>query len=60
VTWVAGHTVEVKRAFYKAVAEGVAKKAGLRTQDIWTSLVDVAREDWPLGNGEMQHAPKAD
>jgi 4-oxalocrotonate tautomerase len=59
VTWNAGRPVEVKKAFYKAVAEGVAEKAGLRIEDVWISLVDVAREDWSFGNGEMQYAPKA-
>jgi 4-oxalocrotonate tautomerase len=58
VTWNAGRPVEVKKAFYKAVAEGIAEKAGLRIQDVWISLIDVAREDWSFGNGEMQYAPK--
>lgn len=59
VTWNAGLTVEVKKAFYKAVAEGIHLKAGVRIQDVWISLVDVQREDWSFGNGEMQYAPKA-
>ncbi|OWQ44139.1 tautomerase family protein [Roseateles noduli] len=59
VTWNAGRTVEVKQAFYKAVAEGIAEKTGLRIQDVVINLVDVAREDWSFGNGEMQYAPKA-
>ncbi|HEX6137674.1 MAG TPA: tautomerase family protein [Casimicrobiaceae bacterium] len=59
VTWNAGRTIDVKKAFYKAVAEGIAKKARLRIQDVWISLIDVAREDWSFGNGEMQYAPKA-
>ncbi|WP_431048293.1 tautomerase family protein [Roseateles sp. L2-2] len=58
VTWNAGRTVEVKQAFYKAVAEGIAGKTGLRIQDVVINLVDVAREDWSFGNGEMQYAPK--
>lgn len=58
VTWNAGRTTDVKKAFYKAVADGIARKAGLRIQDVWISLVDVAREDWSFGNGEMQYAPK--
>lgn len=58
VTWNAGRTTEVKKAFYKAVAEGIAQKAGLRKQDVWISLIDVSREDWSFGNGEMQYAPK--
>ncbi|MBS0405474.1 MAG: tautomerase family protein [Proteobacteria bacterium] len=59
VTWNSGRTIEVKKAFYKAVAEGIAAKAGLRVQDVWISLIDVAREDWSFGNGEMQYAPPA-
>ena len=58
VTWNAGRAIEVKKAFYKAVAEGISTKAGIRIQDVFISLVDVAREDWSFGNGEMQYAPK--
>jgi 4-oxalocrotonate tautomerase len=58
ITWVAGRALEVKKAFVKAVAEGISRKAGLRIQDVWISLVDVARENWSCGNGEMQYAPK--
>jgi len=59
VTWNAGRSIDVKKAFYKAVAEGISQQAGLRIQDVWISLIDVAREDWSFGNGEMQYAPKA-
>ncbi len=58
VTWNAGRTIEVKKAFYKAVAEGISTKAGIRIQDVFISLIDVAREDWSFGSGEMQYAPK--
>lgn len=57
VTWNAGRAVDVKKAFYKAVAEGISQQAGIRIQDVWISLIDVAREDWSFGNGEMQYAP---
>ncbi len=57
VTWNAGRTVEVKKAFYKAVAEGIHQKAGLRIEDVWISLIDVQRENWSFGNGEMQYTP---
>ncbi|QBY56489.1 tautomerase family protein [Cupriavidus oxalaticus] len=59
VTWNAGRSTEVKKAFYKAVAEGISRETGIRIQDVWISLVDVNREDWSFGNGEMQYAPKA-
>ena len=32
---------------------------GIRVQDVRISLIDVAREDWAFGNGDMQYAPKA-
>jgi len=59
ITWNSGRSTEVKKAFYKAVAEGISEKTGMRKQDVWINLIDVAREDWSFGNGEMQYAPKA-
>lgn len=58
VTWNAGRTTDVKKAFYKAIAEGISQKTEIRIQDVFISLIDVAREDWSFGNGEMQYAPK--
>ncbi|MGF6447543.1 tautomerase family protein [Paraburkholderia youngii] len=57
-TWNAGRTIDVKKAFYKVVADGIHAKAGVRKEDIWISLIDVAKENWSFGNGEMQYAPK--
>ncbi|KAA1009650.1 tautomerase family protein [Paraburkholderia panacisoli] len=59
ITWNSGRTIEVKKAFYKAIADGIHAKTGVRKEDVWISLVDVAREDWSFGNGEMQYAPTA-
>lgn len=58
ITWNAGRSTAVKKAFYSAVAEGIHQKTGLRKEDVWISLIDVNREDWSFGNGEMQYAPK--
>lgn len=58
ITWNAGRSTDVKKAFYKAVAEGIAAKTGMRIDDVWINLIDVAREDWSFGRGEMQYAPK--
>ncbi|MDB5979003.1 MAG: tautomerase enzyme family protein [Pseudomonas sp.] len=58
ITWNTGRTVEVKKAFYKAIAEGINEKTGIRKEDVWINLVDVNREDWSFGGGEMQYAPK--
>ena len=58
VTWNAGRSIEVKKAFFKLVADGIHKATGIRIQDVWINLVDVQRENWSFGNGEMQYAPK--
>jgi len=58
VAWNAGRTTDIKKAFYKAIADGIYAKAGIRKEDVFISLIDVAREDWSFGNGEMQYAPK--
>lgn len=57
VTWNAGRSVEIKKAFYRAVADGIHARTGIRKEDVWISLVDVPRENWSFGNGEMQYAP---
>jgi phenylpyruvate tautomerase PptA (4-oxalocrotonate tautomerase family) len=58
ITWNEGRTVDVKKAFYKAVAGGIHERTGLRQEDIWISLLDTKRENWSFGNGDMQYAPK--
>ncbi|SOE87571.1 Tautomerase enzyme [Burkholderia sp. YR290] len=57
VTWNAGRTIEVKKAFYAAVADGIHQKTAIRKEDVFINLIDVARENWSFGNGEMQYAP---
>ena len=56
VTLNGGRSVELKRAFYKAVADGLHNRIGLRREDVFISLVEVAKENWSFGNGEAQYA----
>lgn len=56
VTLNEGRTLEAKRAFYKAVADGLNQRLGLRREDVFLSLVEVKRENWSFGNGEAQYA----
>jgi phenylpyruvate tautomerase PptA (4-oxalocrotonate tautomerase family) len=58
ITWVGGRATDVKKKFYKRIADEIHEKEKVRKEDIWISLVDSAREDWSFGNGEMQYAPK--
>jgi phenylpyruvate tautomerase PptA (4-oxalocrotonate tautomerase family) len=58
VTWVAGRSTEVKKKFFRQIADEIHEKGGVRKEDVWINLVDTSREDWSFGNGEMQYAPK--
>ena len=58
VTLNEGRTTEMKKIFYKAICEGLVEKLKIRPQDIVINLVEVNKENWSFGNGEMQYAPK--
>jgi phenylpyruvate tautomerase PptA (4-oxalocrotonate tautomerase family) len=51
-----GRTIEVKKAFYKAVADGLHARLGLRREDVVINLVEVKKENWSFGNGIAQYA----
>src|SRR5512132_2143376 len=51
VTLNEGRTTEVKKAFYRAVADGLHERLGLRRQDVFINLVEVKKENWSFGNG---------
>jgi phenylpyruvate tautomerase PptA (4-oxalocrotonate tautomerase family) len=52
-----GRSVEQKRAFYKAVADGLHQRLNLHREDVFINLVEVRKENWSFGNGEAQSAP---
>lgn len=52
-----GRTLEQKKAFYGRVAHDLAG-LGLRKQDVVINLVEVPKENWSFGNGEMQYGPQ--
>lgn len=56
ITLNAGRTVEVKKQFYRAVAEGLNEATGIRTEDVFINLVEVPKENWSFGAGEAQYA----
>ncbi len=51
-----GRTVELKKAFYKRLAERLHNELGVRMEDIFIGLVEVKKENWSFGNGEAQYA----
>lgn len=51
-----GRTVELKKAFYKRLAERLHMELGIRKEDVFISLVEVKKENWSFGNGIAQYA----
>jgi 4-oxalocrotonate tautomerase len=56
ITLNAGRTLDAKKRFYKAVADGLHEKLKLRREDVFINLVEVQKENWSFGNGEAQYA----
>ena len=51
-----GRSIELKQQFYKAVADGLHQRLGLRREDVLINLVEVKKENWSFGNGIAQYA----
>jgi phenylpyruvate tautomerase PptA (4-oxalocrotonate tautomerase family) len=49
-------TVAQKKALYRRIVERLANKPGLRPEDVFINLVEVAKENWSFGQGEAQYA----
>jgi 4-oxalocrotonate tautomerase len=49
-------TTEQKKALFARIAELLSQHPGLRKEDVFVSLVDVAKENWWFGNGIAQYA----
>jgi phenylpyruvate tautomerase PptA (4-oxalocrotonate tautomerase family) len=52
-----GRSLELKKAFYKALAERLHHELGLRMEDLFVSLIEVKKENWSFGGGVAQYAP---
>ncbi len=55
ITLNAGRTLEQKRALYDAIARNLARGPGLRSEDVLVGLVEVPKENWSFGKGEMSY-----
>jgi phenylpyruvate tautomerase PptA (4-oxalocrotonate tautomerase family) len=51
-----GRSLDLKKAFYKSVAESLHTELGIRLEDVFISLVEVKKENWSFGNGIAQYA----
>jgi len=57
VTLRKGRTVEKKRAFYAAIADGLQERLGTRKEDVFIVLNENDLPDWSFGNGIAQYMP---
>ena len=51
----AGRTLGQKRALFKRTADSLAA-LGVRREDVWINLVEVAKENWSFGLGDASYA----
>jgi 4-oxalocrotonate tautomerase len=56
ITITLGRTIEQRRALYARIVELLSADPGVRPEDVFVNLVEVARENWSFGNGQAQYA----
>jgi phenylpyruvate tautomerase PptA (4-oxalocrotonate tautomerase family) len=56
ITLSAGRSLEKKRRLYRRITHSLGE-LGVRREDVWINLVEVAKENWSFGNGVASYAP---
>ena len=56
ITLNSGRTLDMKKAFYKRIADDLHGQLNVRREDVLINLVEVAKENWSFGNGIAQYA----
>jgi 4-oxalocrotonate tautomerase len=56
ITFNEGRTVEQKQTLFRAIADGVHDRTGVRYEDVFINLVEVKKENWSFGGGVAQYA----
>ena len=51
-----GRSLDLKKAFYKTLAERLRQTLDVRMEDVFIGLVEVKKENWSFGNGIAQYA----
>jgi 4-oxalocrotonate tautomerase len=46
ITLESGHRLELKKRFYRAIADGLHHSVKLRREDVFINLVEVPTENW--------------
>jgi 4-oxalocrotonate tautomerase len=58
ITISVGRTLAQKRALYRRITELLAEHPGLRSEDVFINLIEVAKENWSFGQGQAQYGPE--
>lgn len=56
VTLNTGRTVEMKKAFFRRIADDLHDQLKVRREDVVINLVEVTKENWSFGSGVAQYA----
>src|SRR5262245_43989307 len=51
-------TIGKKQALYRRIVERLRESPGVRPEDVFINLVEVAKENWSFGNGSAQYASR--
>ena len=49
-------TAEQKKALFRRIAELLGENPGIRPEDAFVNIVEVAKENWSMGHGLAQYA----
>jgi phenylpyruvate tautomerase PptA (4-oxalocrotonate tautomerase family) len=49
-------SLEQKKALFQRIAQRLGEDPGLRPEDVFVNLVEVAKENWSFGYGLAQYA----
>jgi phenylpyruvate tautomerase PptA (4-oxalocrotonate tautomerase family) len=53
-----GRSADLKKNLYKTICNALVQNLKVRPQDVFINLLEVNKENWSFGNGEMQYADK--
>jgi 4-oxalocrotonate tautomerase len=55
ITLSAGRTTDAKQAFYRRLAELLAERTAMRTENLAVAMIENQREDWSFGRGQASY-----
>jgi 4-oxalocrotonate tautomerase len=55
ITLATGRTTDAKQAFYERLAELLAERTGMRTENLAVVMIETGREDWSFGRGRASY-----